>query len=130
MESQQTATHDKKLSKTENPKILSEISSSQDDANFDSGADCSYKSGEISATNITSSESLSSHSSITDQKSKTDQHYRFDSGLEADCESTLTESAEFSSKENFKSFESPQSIFSQKEIQWRDLFSQDKDGDT
>lgn len=128
MESQLTTSQNKKLSKTENPKVLSEISNSQDDANFDSGADCSYKSGEISATNITSSEHLSSHSSITDQKSKTDQHYRFDSGLEADCETTLTESAEFSSKENFKSFEFESPTI--KDIQWRDLFSQDKDGDT
>lgn len=131
MESHKTATQDKKLSRTDNSKVLSELSSSQDDANFDSGADCSYKSGEISATNISSSEHLSSHS-ITDRHSKTDQHYSgLDSGIEVN--STYSESAEISSEKSFKSFESPQSVFEptiKGKLQWQDLFSQDKDGDT
>lgn len=133
MESHKTATQDKKLSRTDNSKVLSELSSSQDDANFDSGADCSYKSGEISVTNISSSEHLSSHS-ITDRHSKTDQHYSgLDSGIEVNYETSYTESAEISSEKCFKSFESPQSVFEptiKEKLQWQDLFSQDKDGDT
>ena len=131
MESKQVSTQEKRLSKTEKAKTLDEMSDSQGDScislNFDSAADCSYKSEEISATNIISKENLSSHN-ISDQQSKTEQHLTFDSGLEPDCPPPLNESAENLSEEFCKSFESPPPKLNK--LQWRDIFSQDKDGDT
>lgn len=99
---------------------------------FDSAADCSYKSGEIS-THITSSEQLS-NLSLSDsgyQQSKTDQNLRFDSGLEADIISPSSESGYWSGKlpESSKPLLSPTSKLSEK-LQWKDIFTQDKDGDT
>lgn len=121
-------------SKEANLKSFGKTLSSESDSsvNFDSAADCSYKSGEISLTHISSSEQLSNFS-LTDsdfQPSKTDQNLRFDSGLEADCiSSPLSESGYFLSEESSKPLQSLTAA-ENKKLQWQDIFVQDKDGDT
>lgn len=129
-----TIKQEKTFSKDENRKSLDKTLSSESDScisiNFDSAADCSYKSGEISATHTASSEQFSSLISDSNlQLSKTDQNLRFDSGLVADCASPLSESADFLSEEICKPLESPTPRINEK-LQWQDIYTQDKDGDT
>lgn len=123
---QEKTSSEYKKSLMKNPEGDSSIS-----ITFDSASDCSYKSSEI-CTHSTSTDQLSS-SSITDalsKESKSDQTLRFDSGLGADCTSPLSETGGyFLSEEISKPPPSPTTI-SNKQLQWKDIFSQDKDGDT
>lgn len=133
MESKLTFTQEKSISKGEYPKSHAKTLSSETDScisdNFDSAADCSYKSGEISATHITLSGQLS-NLSISDsglEQTKTDQNLIFDSGLEADCTSPITESGDLLSEESLIPLKLPRL---NEKLQWQDFFLRDKDGDT
>lgn len=125
MQGKTSPSEDNKNIYAKNPEEDSSIS-----ITFDSASDCSYKSGEIIA-NLTSTEQLS-NLSLSDDSSKqlkSDQITGFDSGFIADSISPLSECGYCLKEESSKLLTSPTSKVNEK-LQWHDIFTQDKDGDT